>query len=103
VKVRTNGTRDVPEPDGVQALADRLRACTLYDSQTRTDLMLDAADAIEELVAENANLARWKAEALAVLTEWDACYDILEAAGRGALVGSSKPRHVLDYIQEHLP
>jgi uncharacterized protein YydD (DUF2326 family) len=70
--------------------------------EIRHDILAEVAAMLARLTAaeaEIANLERWKAEAMAVLTEWDACYDILEAVGRGAPIGRSKARHVAEYLK----
>lgn len=46
-------------PTDIDALPTRLRNSTLYDPQTRTNLMLDAADALEETQTRLATKEAW--------------------------------------------
>jgi len=51
---------------------------------------------LERAAEESRNQERWKTEALTVMDE---CYEVLEAAGHGALVGRSKAKHVAEYLR----
>lgn len=53
----------------------------------------------EAMISELDDLRRWKAEAMVVLTEWDAAYDVLHEAGHPALLGMRKSRHVVGYLK----
>lgn len=55
--------------------------------------------AYETMISELDSLRRWKAEALEVITQWDACYDVLAAAGHPTQVGMRKSRHVAGYLK----
>lgn len=55
--------------------------------------------AYETMISEIDSLRRWKAEATEVITQWDACHDILAAAGHSSLLGMSKARHVAGYLK----
>jgi hypothetical protein len=53
----------------------------------------------EEMLDELDRLRRWKAEATAVITEWEAVW---EAAGRPGRLGESKARATRDEINRRL-
>lgn len=68
-----------------------------YENRHRLGVL--GSQDVESMLDEIARLQRWKAEATEVITEWDACYDILAAAGHPTQVGMRKSRHVAGYLK----
>ena len=62
---------------------------------SRAEQWNHASDSLRDAIE---TLTRWKAEALVVLGEWDACFDLVEPA-YPARIGASRARHVAHVIE----
>lgn len=60
------------------------------------------AEALNVALEEIRRLLRWKAEAIAVIEQWEHCYEAVAERGYPARLGEFKTVHTLRIIEERL-